>query len=200
MIDYTKPKFKVGDKVRILPRKPGQEKTYPWYTDFMTRFEGQVFTIKTITRPYEFIKFVGMGNDWHPDWLELVDDKPFTQQDLEVGMLVEWLDECEVFSIDDDTEAEVYRHYDEVNKIFKLIDGNYIKIWERKEEKLYTLSLPNNDGLGRFYNQHKSDERVYTFTNATCGQVDWQYHFTQEEINNLPNHKLIKSLEQEEVE
>jgi hypothetical protein len=61
-------KFKPGDKVRILPRKPEWANQYPSYVDEMLVFVGRTFTIPDGEWEYALYK----NYSWHEDWLEHV--------------------------------------------------------------------------------------------------------------------------------
>ena len=74
-------KFKVGDKVRVLPRLEGQSNTYPYYSDEMIEFAGKESVIREKFRGGEWFELDNSEYTWHEEWLELV-DKPFTQTKL----------------------------------------------------------------------------------------------------------------------
>ena len=84
--------FKVGDIVKVLPRKGDQENQPPGYVDEMTKFKNMVLRIckayepeyyrndpfwyhlvpkdaKSLYDHQEVTRF-----NWHPDWLEKVHD------------------------------------------------------------------------------------------------------------------------------
>lgn len=68
-------KFKVGDKVRILPRKDGQEKQFPNYVDDMLDYIGEVDTVVFVGARDHILLNNTKSDDWdyqwHEDWLEL---------------------------------------------------------------------------------------------------------------------------------
>ena len=66
----NKPKFKIGDKVIILPRKTGQDIQPPSYTTMMKQHEKQKTEITNIEKQGYF-NLNGNSYSWHPDWLEL---------------------------------------------------------------------------------------------------------------------------------
>lgn len=66
--EVPKPKFKVGDYVRVLPRKV-QRYQLPNYLDDMLKFEGKVFKIRYITNHGNYC-LEGNFYIWHEDWLE----------------------------------------------------------------------------------------------------------------------------------
>lgn len=69
-------KFKVGDRVRILPRKEKQEEQYPCYVDEMLDYIGEIVTIIEIQSGDIILLDAQYLDDqdyrWHEDWLELV--------------------------------------------------------------------------------------------------------------------------------
>lgn len=188
-------KFKPGDKVRILPRLEGQCNQGPAYTDVMSLYVGKEFVIQEIRTTDGIIELEGVGYVWHEDWLELV-NKPFTQEDLEIGMLVE-LDNGTIY----DVEAAFLdnsRKGEEVVAIYEPTETGFERVWTKPESepKLYTLELPKNTGMTRFYNL--IGEEDYGFQNDHNSSL-CKTHFTQEEIDNLPNQDLIKVLIKKEV-
>ena len=68
------PKFKVGDKVRILPRKGDPEDYIGTYIDEMLHFVGKTATIGKIY-PNSSISLVNNRWTWDPKALELIDKK-----------------------------------------------------------------------------------------------------------------------------
>lgn len=79
------PKFKVGDKVKILPRKDEWEETFPNYVGEMLEFENEIHPIHEICHDGT-IKFDARhkacwsgldGFYWHEDWLEPVKKRKF---------------------------------------------------------------------------------------------------------------------------
>lgn len=68
-------KFKIGDKVKILPRKEGQRDQYPTYTDTMIEDAGKQARIEGINEDNTLGLDIDKNYEWHPDWLELIDDK-----------------------------------------------------------------------------------------------------------------------------
>lgn len=68
--------FKIGDNVRILPRKEGQSSKSPGYTKSMTTVSNsEIFTIKSITLERNY-KFGGIiGSSWRGEWLKSADVK-----------------------------------------------------------------------------------------------------------------------------
>jgi hypothetical protein len=67
-------KFKVGDKVRILPRKGKPEDYTGVYIDEMLQFVGKTATIKSIVSDSS-IRLVDNCCTWDPKALELIDEK-----------------------------------------------------------------------------------------------------------------------------
>jgi hypothetical protein len=74
-------KFKVGDKVRILPRKNGQAQQYPEYVDEMTKLAGTTCTVEHVSGRY--IELAGNDWGWHEDWLVLVPVGIKSKEDME---------------------------------------------------------------------------------------------------------------------
>lgn len=72
------PKFKVGDKVKILPRKPEWETQGPHYTD---RMRGHSLKVSTVERVHHVHSWITLSTDdgywWHEDWLEPVKKRKF---------------------------------------------------------------------------------------------------------------------------
>ena len=68
------PKFKVGDKVRILPRIYKPEEYIDVYIDEMLKYVGKISTISYI-KSNSSIYLVDNGWTWDPKALELVDEK-----------------------------------------------------------------------------------------------------------------------------
>ena len=69
------PKFKVGDKVRILPRNSDIFYT-PMYTDGMTQYAGQIDTVSEIHDKTGSISLERISDYyWNPKALELVNEK-----------------------------------------------------------------------------------------------------------------------------
>ncbi len=66
--EVPKPKFKVGDYVRVLPRKVQRYQLLN-YLDDMLKFEGKVFKIRYITNHGDYC-LEGNFYIWHEDWLE----------------------------------------------------------------------------------------------------------------------------------
>lgn len=60
--------FKIGQKVKILDRRPEWEHEGPTYTDAMLRYVGLTFTIRGYSYP-GFIRLWNNDYHWHPDWL-----------------------------------------------------------------------------------------------------------------------------------
>lgn len=63
--------FKIGQKVKILLRKTGQEYEFPLYTDDMLEYSE---TIDEIVG-YSYGGFIQLRNNrfyWHPNWLAKV--------------------------------------------------------------------------------------------------------------------------------
>lgn len=63
--------LKVGDRVRILPRQPGQEAIKPMYTRDMTHYAGDLATVRRV-RESGHIEVSRNGYVWNKDWLERV--------------------------------------------------------------------------------------------------------------------------------
>ena len=64
--------FKLGDRVRVLPRKDGQREQKPFYLDRMRQFENRLFNVEKIHYNGE-ISLCGLSYyRWNPEWLELV--------------------------------------------------------------------------------------------------------------------------------
>lgn len=187
-------KFKTGDKVRVLPRLEGQCYQGPGYTDEMIEYEGKEFTIREIEENGEFIKLDGALWGWHEDWFELA-DKPFTQEDLEVGMLVEFK-YGDIHDINSETSARMSRKAESIVAIYRPTETGFERVWTRPEPKLYTLEVPDNKSDVRFYNQ--VGYKDYLFSNSFQTKI-YKTQFTQEEIDNLPNQDLIKVLIKKEV-
>ena len=78
--------------------------------------------------------------------------------------------------------------------IFYLYANTPLELREEKEQ-LYTLELPNNESRLRFYNQF---EDAYIFNRLEYCST-YKTHFTQKEIDNLPNQELIKTLIKKEI-
>lgn len=79
-------KLKAGDRVRILPRKPGQELQWPGYIDDMARDAGEedtVVQVISIRLGRDFINLDKHGRWWHEDWLELIPEVLTCKEDLE---------------------------------------------------------------------------------------------------------------------
>lgn len=73
------PKFKVGDMVRILPRKPEWRTHWPYYTDYMQDHSLKIDTVGDV-HPHEpgCITLSSIGAYWwHEDWLEPVKKRKF---------------------------------------------------------------------------------------------------------------------------
>lgn len=189
-------KFKVGDKVRVLPRLEGQLYQGPSYADDMLEYAGKEFVIKKICATTGFIRLDNPQWDWHEDWLELL-DRPFTQEDLEIGMLIE-LDNGYVGIIDSDYVPGNMLKRRGVAAIYKPTETGFKRVWTKPEPKLYTLELPNNTKKQRYYGVHTELDEHYQFgkmvTNGT-----FKTQFTLGEIDNLPNQDLIKLLVKKEV-
>ena len=154
---------------------------------------GGVFKVETVREGRLWFDCGGGGFSEHAFDLA---DKPFTQQDLEVGMLVE-LDNGTIY----DVEAAFLdnsRKGEEVVAIYKPTETGFEKVWTKPEPKLYTLELPNNTKKQRYYGVHTVLDEHYRFgkmvTNGT-----FKNQFTQKEIDNLPNQDLIKVLIKKEV-
>ena len=162
-------KFKVGDKVRVI------NETYGWK-------KGETFIIKNFSNDY-----YTDGRDWgiRTSNLELA---PFTQKDLEVGMLCE-TENNNWWTIDDE-----YQRIGNADNRFVIAiyhkdkQGNLIKIWERKEKR-YTLQCP----VTKQYLVGREDDG-YKWLNEI------EIEFTQKEIDNMPNQGFISQLIKEEVE
>ena len=78
----------------------------------------------------------------------------------------------------------------------------WVLIWEREEEKLYTLELPNCKHSKRYLCVMVDDKNVYRFSKLNPNVNRQHNHlkcFTQQEIDNLPNQELIKALVKKEV-
>ena len=189
-------KFKVGDKVRVLPRLEGQHNQSPYYVGDMTEYEGEEFVIKKICTTTGFIELDNLSFDWHEDWLELV-DKPFTQEDFEIGMLVEF-ESGKVYKPTHDLAIVIGKNSRDVVAIYKPTETGFEKVWTKPEPKLYTLELPNNTKKQRYYGVHTELDEHYQFgkmvTNGT-----FKTQFTLEEIENLPNQDLIEVLVKKEI-
>lgn len=61
-------KPKVGDKVRVLPRKYGDLDKSPFYADEMQFYAGEVRTVNSITGSGWYI-LDGLDYSWSSDWL-----------------------------------------------------------------------------------------------------------------------------------
>lgn len=70
-------KFKVGDKVRVLPRKPEWGDQAPYYTEEMLDFEGQHATVAHVFDSGGVSLSKIYGFSWHEDWLEPAKKRKF---------------------------------------------------------------------------------------------------------------------------
>lgn len=187
--------FKVGDKVKVISL----------CYDYDEVAIGDVLTIKDTNiirgdgRPNHFSKdlysFEETKGMLYGHRLEFV-EAAFTQKDLEVGMVV-LKNKDLYFEIIEQHDVDVYGISDSINKIFKYDnEGNLIKIWERKIEKLYYLALPNSGTELQCYNLNlDSDNEIIFYFGRKDQTKSWKTKFTKKEISELPNQDLIACLE-----
>lgn len=187
-------KFKDGDRVRVLPRLEGQVDQSPYYMNRMAEFAGTESVVQEIRRDTGFIELDGLSGRWHEDWLELA-DKPFTQEDLEIGMLIEYK-YGDIYGVNSESSARIARKAEDVVVIYKPTETGFERAWTKPEPKLYTLELPNNNSINRFYNRYVDEHYRFSIDVERNG---YQTQFTQEEIDNLPNQDLIEALIKKEV-
>lgn len=188
-------KYKIGDLVRIV-------------NDGYYFEKGEIYTIKEICLSETIIFFDNWGVK--PDSLEPVTHlttKEFVklvkgmgyEVDARIGVIfiktknfidVGWVrtdgERCAAFNFECDKI---------LLDIFYLYANTPLELREDKEQ-LYTLELPNNTNMYRFYNKKT---RGYGFGSDNNDMEGYQTHFTQKEIDQLPNQELIKVLKQEPV-
>jgi len=68
--------LKVGDTVRVLPRKPGQERQHAHYSNEMREHENNCYLVSAEGPSWcGHLVLSGMPTyEWHPDWLEKVEE------------------------------------------------------------------------------------------------------------------------------
>ena len=117
-----KPKLKVGDKIRILPRKEEWKTMSPCYNNEMLKYEN---TIHTIERMYdsEYINLTSVDYCWHSDWLELVEDE-FAIGDRVNSHLMN----ATVIKLDPEDDTAFFVRYDGNECVDRVYKCHFIKI------------------------------------------------------------------------
>lgn len=150
-------KFKIGDKVKILPRKHGEYDEGPGYNDDMVKFSGKSFVVSDINKSgrveLEGVSFLWGEASWMDHWLELAKPEFNPMPELKGG---DWVtinrNGRTLFKFGDllliDGDKNVMKEVDP-SEITSISRSNEGKIWEFKEEpKVLRLTL--SDIANRF--------------------------------------------------
>ena len=191
--------YKVGDLVRLL-------------NDRLHFKKDDIFIIKEVRSEH-----VMLCDDWGiifdkvepvthlttKEFIKLVEDMGY-ELDIRTGVIfIKTKNFREVGWVRTDYECSAAFNF-ECDKllldIFYLYANTPLELREEKEQ-LYTLELPNNKHKNRFY-CHQVCSKNYSFGKLNPDvnrQPDHIKHFTQKEIDELPNQELIKTLIKKEV-
>ncbi|QIK56636.1 DUF1642 domain-containing protein [Erysipelothrix sp. HDW6A] len=193
-------KFKVGDKVKF---------TYGGLVG-----QGAIRIVDNSFFPYLVVSENGMCLWLKENELELIN--PDLRDLLQVGYKVDLKYDngliAKGYDVNDSMLYALKRGFDcylNNNKLGDKITAIYkpkhngvkpmewVLVWEREKEKLYTLELPNNNHKHKYYRHHFNGN--YNFNKGLINDASVKCMFTQEEIDNLPNQELIKSLVKKEI-
>lgn len=129
-------KYKVGDKVKILPRKYGQKNQSPPYVDSMTKFVGKILTISTIIYPNNYYLECNPYY-WREDWLQKV-GKSVKEKPIKYVLFYDenYHDPMETF-----LELKEVKKWIKDNLKNEDIDFDSIRIFEVKKELKFKKSI-----------------------------------------------------------
>lgn len=134
-------KYKVGDKVKILPRKDSQRNQSPFYLDKMTEFAGKTLTISGIPDSgiTDYGSYILKGNSWfwHEDWLQKV-DKLSEEKPIKYVLFYDENDHDPMVTF---SELKEVKKWIKDNLINKDIDFDSIRIFEVKKELKFKKSI-----------------------------------------------------------
>ena len=194
--------YKVGDLVRVIDK----DGYIPYGTILKIKIIDENGTITTNNGSRWFNDSKLLEPVTHlttKEFIKLVEDMGY-ELDIRTGVIfIKTKNYREVGWVRTDYECSAAFNFEcdkSLLDIFYLYANTPLELREEKEQ-LYTLELPNNKHKNRFY-CHQVCSKNYSFGKLNPDvnrQPDHIKHFTQKEIDELPNQELIKTLIKKEV-